>query len=471
MFKQNIKNIHLVGIGGAGMSGIAEILLKLGFKVSGSDKVNSETIERLKLLGGNIFLGHNEVNVNDANVVVTSTAISHDNVEVVKAKQLKIPVIPRAEMLAELMRLKRGIAVSGAHGKTSTTSMISLILTKAGFEPTIVIGGKFNNIASHAKFGNGDYFVAEADESDGSFLKLLPIYTVVTNIDYEHLDYYQDISHVKTAFTSFINKVPFYGCSVICLDDPNIKSILPEVKRRYITYGLNSEADVKAVNIEREGFCSHFEVLYYGKNIGRMQINIPGLHYINNSLAAIAIALELGISYKIIKEALLNYRSVQRRFQIKGKIDNILVMDDYAHHPTEIEATLKAVRESLKYHIVVVFQPHRFSRTKFLHKAFGKAFNMADKIIITDIYAAGEIPIDGVNASLIVDEIKKNGHQDVEYISDFEEILKYINNIVQPNDLVLTLGAGSIYQIGDNLVKTLENRRKTALGYELVKFS
>lgn len=462
MFKQNIKNVHLVGIGGAGMSGIAEVLLELGFKVSGSDKVNSEIIERLKLLGGHISLGHDEINVIDADVVVTSTAISYDNVEVVKAKQLKIPVIPRAEMLAELMRLKKGIAVSGSHGKTSTTSMISLILTTAGLEPTIVIGGKFNNIASHAKLGRGDYFVAEADESDGSFLNLLPIYAVVTNIDYEHLDYYQDISHIKTAFAFFINKVPFYGCSVICLDDPNIRSILPEVKRKYITYGLNSPAEVKAINIEREGFCSRFEVLHYGKNLGKMQINIPGLHYINNSLAAIAVGLELGVSYKIIKEALLNYRSVQRRLQIKGEIDSILVMDDYAHHPTEIEATLKAVYEGLKQRIIVIFQPHRFSRTKFLHKAFGKVFHMADKVIVTDIYAAGEIPIDGINASLIVEEIKNNGHQNVEYISDFEEILKYVNNIVQPNDLILTLGAGNIYQIGDNLVKTLENR-KTAL--------
>ncbi|MDI6785542.1 MAG: UDP-N-acetylmuramate--L-alanine ligase [bacterium] len=460
MFKQTIKNIHLVGIGGAGMSGIAEVLLKLDFKVSGSDKANSEAIERLKLLGGNIYLGHDGSNVKNADVVVTSTAIAHDNIEVVKAKELKIPVIPRAEMLAELMRLKRGIAVSGSHGKTSTTSIISLILTKAGFDPTIVIGGKFNNIDSNARIGNGDYFVAEADESDGSFLKLLPIYAVVTNIDYEHLDYYQDINHIKSAFISFINKVPFYGCAALCLDDPNIKSIFPKIKRRYITYGLTNEAEVRAVNITTEGFCSSFEVLYYGENLGRIQINLPGLHYVNNSLAAIAITMELGVNYEVIREALINYRSVQRRFQIKGEIDNILVMDDYAHHPTEISATLKAMGESLKRRIIVVFQPHRFSRTKFLCKEFGAAFHMADKVIVTDIYAAGEISIEGIDASLIVEEIKKNGHHDVEYISDFEEILEHLNKTIQPNDLILTLGAGNIYQISDKVVNILEDRKK-----------
>ncbi|MBU0599622.1 UDP-N-acetylmuramate--L-alanine ligase [bacterium] len=458
MFKSDIQNIHLVGIGGVGMCGIAEVLLNLGLKVSGSDVVNSEVIERLRLLGGKIYIGHSENNVEKADVIVVSTAIAKDNIEVIKAKELKIPVIPRAEMLGELMRLKKGIAISGAHGKTSTTSMVSLILSKAGLDPTIVIGGKFNNLASNAKFGGGEYFVAEADESDGSFLNLLPIYAIVTNIDYEHLDYYQDLKEIKQTFISFINKVPFYGWVVLCLDDANIRSILPEIKRRYITYGLETDAQVKAINLVSKEFSSYFEVVYHGQNLGQIRINVPGRQYVNNSLAAIGMALELNISYEIIKKALSSYRSVQRRFQIKGNVNGILIIDDYAHHPTEIKATLESASKSVKRRIIVVFQPHRFSRTKFLYQEFGKAFHLAHEVIVTDIYAAGEAPIEGVEASLIVEEIRKNGQDKVRYISNFEEIIRYLKKIAQPNDLIITLGAGNIYQVSSNLVKELKNK-------------
>ncbi|MBU2600172.1 UDP-N-acetylmuramate--L-alanine ligase [bacterium] len=458
MFKSDIQNIHLVGIGGVGMCGIAEVLLNLGLKVSGSDVVNSEVIERLRLLGGKIYLGHSENNVEKADVIVVSTAIAKDNIEVIKAKELKIPVIPRAEMLGELMRLKKGIAISGAHGKTSTTSMISLILSKAGLDPTIVIGGKFNNLASNAKFGGGEYFVAEADESDGSFLNLLPIYAIVTNIDYEHLDYYQDLKEIKQTFISFINKVPFYGWVVLCLDDANIRSILPEIKRRYITYGLETDAQVKAINLVSKEFSSYFEVVYHGQNLGQIRINVPGRQYVNNSLAAIGMALELDISYEIIKKALSSYRSVERRFQIKGNVNGILIIDDYAHHPTEIKATLESASKSVKRRIIVVFQPHRFSRTKFLYQEFGKSFHLAHEVIVTDIYAAGEAPIEGVEASLIVEEIRKNGQDKVRYISNFEEIIRYLKKIAQPNDLIITLGAGNIYQVSSNLVKELKNK-------------
>ncbi|MBU0900124.1 UDP-N-acetylmuramate--L-alanine ligase [bacterium] len=458
MFKSDIQNIHLVGIGGVGMCGIAEVLLNLGLKVSGSDVVNSEVIERLRLLGGKIYIGHSENNVEKADVIVVSTAIAKDNIEVIKAKELKIPVIPRAEMLGELMRLKKGIAISGAHGKTSTTSMVSLILSKAGLDPTIVIGGKFNNLASNAKFGGGEYFVAEADESDGSFLNLLPIYAIVTNIDYEHLDYYQDLKEIKQTFISFINKVPFYGWVVLCLDDANIRSILPEIKRRYITYGLETDAQVKAINLVSKEFSSYFEVVYHGQNLGQIRINVPGRQYVNNSLAAIGMALELDISYEIIKKALSSYRSVERRFQIKGNVNGILIIDDYAHHPTEIKATLESASKSVKRRIIVVFQPHRFSRTKFLYQEFGKAFHLAHEVIVTDIYAAGEAPIEGVEASLIVEEIRKNGQDKVRYISNFEEIIRYLKKIAQPNDLIITLGAGNIYQVSSNLVKELKNK-------------
>ncbi|MFH1449354.1 MAG: UDP-N-acetylmuramate--L-alanine ligase [bacterium] len=458
MFKSDIQNIHLVGIGGVGMCGIAEVLLNLGLKVSGSDVVNSEVIERLRLLGGKIYIGHSENNVEKADVIVVSTAIAKDNIEVIKAKELKIPVIPRAEMLGELMRLKKGIAISGAHGKTSTTSMISLILSKAGLDPTIVIGGKFNNLASNAKFGSGEYFVAEADESDGSFLNLLPIYAIVTNIDYEHLDYYQDLKEIKQTFISFINKVPFYGWVVLCLDDANIRSILPEIKRRYVTYGLETDAQVKAINLVSKEFSSYFEVVYHGQNLGQIRINVPGRQYVNNSLAAIGMALELDISYEIIKKALSSYRSVERRFQIKGNVNGILIIDDYAHHPTEIKATLESASKSVKRRIIVVFQPHRFSRTKFLYQEFGKAFHLAHEVIVTDIYAAGEAPIEGVEASLIVEEIRKNGQDKVKYISNFEEIIRYLKKVAQPNDLIITLGAGNIYQVSSNLVKELKNK-------------
>lgn len=436
------------------MSGIAEVLLNLGYEVSGSDLREGEALDHLRSLGGRIEIGHNPANINGADVVVTSTAISADNVEAKRAKEQKIPVIPRAEMLSELMRLKYGIAVSGAHGKTTTTSMISLVLAKGGLDPTMVIGGRFNNIGSNARLGGSDYLVAEADESDGSFLKLSPIIAVVTNIDREHLDYYKDLDQIKEAFLAFINKVAFYGSVIACLDDPNVKSLIDKAERRIITYGVkSSRADVKAKDIVLSGLSSEFTVVKGEESLGRLRVNFPGIHYVNNSLAACACGLELGISFSDIAEAILGYQSVQRRFQIKANIDDVIIIDDYAHHPTEIKATLESVRIGFENRrIVLVFQPHRYSRTKFLHRELAEAISIADEIILAPIYPAGESPIEGVDASLIA---KSLDSKKAKLISDFDRIVEALARMAKPGDIVLTLGAGNIYQVADELVEQL----------------
>lgn len=456
MFRRDSKlyHIHLVGIGGTGMSGIAEVLLNLGYEVSGSDLKEDKAIDHLRRLGGKIEIGHRSTNVNGADVVVTSTAISEKNVEVRRAKEQKIPVIPRAEMLSELMRLKHGIAVSGAHGKTTTTSMISLVLAKGGLDPTMVIGGRFNNIGSNARLGSSDYLVAEADESDGSFLKLSPIIAVVTNIDREHLDYYKDLDQIKEAFLTFINKVAFYGCAIVCLDDPSIDEILEEADRRIITYAVkNPEADIRAKDLILSGLSSEFTVVKGNESLGRLRVNLPGIHYVNNSLAACACGLELGINFEDIRKAILSYQSVERRFQIKGSVNEITVIDDYAHHPTEIKATLESAKIGFgNRRIILVFQPHRYSRTRFLHQELAKAISMADEAILAPVYPAGEEPVEGVDASLIA---KSLDCKKTRVISDFGQIVEALKGLARPGDLILTLGAGNIYEVADELVRQL----------------
>lgn len=441
------------------MSGIAEVLLNMGYRITGSDILETEVIERLSSLGARIFIGHDPSNIIGADVIVASSAISKDNTELIHAKAQKIPIIPRAEMLKELMRLKYGIAVSGAHGKTTTTSMISWILSRGGLDPTMVIGGKFLNIGSSARLGQGRYLVAEADESDGSFLRLSPIIAVVTNIDLEHIDYFQGLGQIEEAFLAFINNVPFYGKAIICLDNLYLRSLLPRIEKRVITYGLEHNPNIMANEIKLSGLHSEFEVIRENNLLGRIRINVPGLHYINNALAAIAVGLELGIDFETIKEALLSFRNVERRFQILGEERNILFVDDYAHHPTEIEATLRTAKIGwANRRIITVFQPHRYTRTKFLWKEFARCFNQSDEVIITDIYPAGERPIEGIDAGLIVEALKEAGHPKVEYIPDLPKVVEYLSSTIRSGDLVMSLGAGDVYKIANELLKRLTDQ-------------
>lgn len=461
MFKK-FQHIHFVGIGGSGMSGIAEVLLTLGYKVSGSDLKETEIINRLRALGGEVFIGHRESNVNDADVVVVSTAIDTSNVEVTAAIANKIPVIPRIEMLAELMRLKYGVAIAGTHGKTTTTSLVALVLAKGGLDPTAIIGGKLNNIGGHAKLGQGEYLVAEADESDGSFLKLTPTIGVITNIDDDHLDYWKSIDKLHQGFIDFANKVPFYGSTIVCGDDPGVHRIIAQIKRKYITYGLAvdrvSNCDLIAHSIEFSGFGTQFEVVYNERNLGQIKLQVPGLHNVYNALAAIGVGLELGVPFSVIKEGLDEFKGVVRRLQLKGEFNKIVVMDDYGHHPTEIRATLDAIKRFWQGRFVVVFQPHRFSRTKLLAEEFGPVFGKADELLVMDIYSAGEKLIPGINAQLIIDNIKKNNYDKVKHMPGRKEVVAYLAANAQPNDLILTLGAGDVWKAGEELLEILKGR-------------
>jgi len=450
-----IRNIHFIGIGGSGMSGIAEVLLNLGYKVSGSDIRETDVTKRIEALGGRVYIGHNANNVKSANVVVVSTAVSRNNDEVAAAKKLKIPVIPRAEMLAELMRLKYGIAVAGAHGKTTTTSMTAVILDAGGFDPTIVIGGRLNNIRANAKLGKGDYIVVEADESDGSFLKLSPTIVVVTNIDLEHLDYYGSIKRITDAFFEFMSKVPFYGTCIVCEDDYRIKGLIEGLEKRCITYGLAPSAEIRAENIVSEGMETSYSFFYKKKKLGDITLQVPGIHNVKNSLAAAAVGLELGIDFLQVKDALNRFSGVQRRIEVKGTRGGVMVIDDYAHHPTEIKVTIDTIKKVWKKDITVVFQPHRYSRTHLLYEQFPAAFEYAKRIIVTDIYAAGEEPIPGVNSMLIVNCLRDAyGDRQIEYIPFFEEIINYLKNEVKDNEIVITIGAGDIWKLGETYLKS-----------------
>lgn len=451
-----IEKIHFVGIGGIGMSGIAEVLLNLKYKVSGSDLRESDTTERLQSLGAEIGIGHSAKHLINVDVVVISSAVHNDNPEVIEAKRLHIPVIPRAEMLAELMRMKYGIAIAGTHGKTTTTSMVASILGYAGIDPTIVIGGKLNAIGTNAQLGQGKFLVAEADESDGSFLVLSPTIAVVTNIDADHLDHYSGIEEIKDTFVKFINKVPFYGLSILCLDDPNIRSILPQVKKRYMTYGLSSQADVRATHVRHEGFQTSFIAHYKGYRLGEVSFPMPGPHNVLNAMACIAIAMELDVPFSSIQEGFAAFKGVGRRFTVKGEQNGIMVVDDYGHHPAEIKATLAAARHGWpERRIIAAFQPHRYTRTHELFSEFVTAFYDADVLVLTDIYAAGEQPIEGATAGRLSEEIRLHGQKDVTYIGNRELIPEHLARIVKEGDIVITLGAGSIWQQAESLVTLL----------------
>ena len=454
------KHIYFVGIGGIGMSGIAELLLNLGYRVSGSDLSASSITEKLKSLGGTIFQGHAAENLGKVDVVVTSSAIAADNAEVQEAHRRFIPVIQRAEMLAELMRLKKyGIAIAGSHGKTTTTSMVSCLLAQAGLDPTIVVGGKVDSFGGNAKLGEGEFLVAEADESDGSFLKLSPVLEVVTNIDLEHLDYYRDIDHIKQTFLQFIDKIPFYGAAILCLDDPNVADILPAIRRRFITYGLTAQADFHAENIVYRDGRVYFDVYREREYIGKIDLAPPGLHNVYNALASICIGFELEISFSVIAEALRNFGGVQRRMQKKGEVAGITIVDDYGHHPTEIRATLAAIKIAWpKKRLVVLFQPHRYSRTKGLFKEFQTCFHQADFLVMTDIYAASETPIAGVTSKDLLEKIRQHGQKHTLYVPSVQELPGVLLGIVKEGDLVLTLGAGNIVRAGEELLALLQDK-------------
>ncbi|HEY7317672.1 MAG TPA: UDP-N-acetylmuramate--L-alanine ligase [Candidatus Binatia bacterium] len=449
--------LHFVGIGGIGMSGIAEVLLNSGYVVTGSDLHESEATERLRKLGAQVFLGHQEDNLAaDPSVVVISTAVKYSNPEVMEARRRHIPVIPRAEMLAELMRMKYGIAVAGSHGKTTTTSMIAAVLSAGGLDPTIVIGGRVRMLGTNAKMGQGEILVAEADESDGSFLLLSPTIAVVTNIDREHMDFHRTMERLSESFLDFINKVPFYGLAVLCLDNAYVRALLPKVRKRFATYGLSPEADFSAqeLNIKAEGV--ELSVVRHAKPLGRLCLQLLGRHSATNALAAVAVADELEIPFAKAAEALQAFSGIHRRFEIKGEPRGITVIDDYGHHPAEVQATIGAIRESWKRPLVVIFQPHRYSRTRDLFDEFLTAFEGADRLILTEVYPAGEDPVPGATGEALYQAIKRKGHVDVEFIADKNAIVERLRETLNPGDVALTLGAGDIYKVGEALVEALQ---------------
>jgi UDP-N-acetylmuramate--alanine ligase len=461
MFR-HVKHVHFVGIGGIGMSGIAELLCNLGFKVSGSDLKKSSVTERLETLGAKIFEGHDAENIGSADVVVYSSAVTEDNPEVVSARKMNIPVIPRAEMLSELMRLKPySVAVAGSHGKTTTTSMIATILGYAGIDPTTIVGGIVDTLGSNARLGQSDWFVVEADESDRSFLMLYPTIAVVTNIDCEHMNSYKDMNDIVKCFTDFVNKVPFYGAAVLCLDDPNVQAMIPYVKRKRVTYGLTAQADISAHEIQyNDHFGSSFTIHKGTQALGRIELPIPGKHNIYNALAATAVAIELGVDFETIAESFRVFKNANRRFQIKGEVAGIMVVDDYGHHPTEILATLDAAKRSSEgKRTVVIFQPHRYTRTRDLMNDFALSFNNADVLFVLDIYPASELPIEGVTSEVLTEKIKLFGHKDANYIGSIENALEKILPRLQEGDLVITLGAGSVTKLSDQILEALRDRK------------
>lgn len=451
------RHIHLVGVGGIGMSGIAEVLINLGYKATGSDLRDTPVTQRLASLGGNIFLGHKREHVREADVVVYSSAVKQDNPEILEAVDRNIPVIPRAEMLAELMRLKYGVAIAGAHGKTTTTSMVASILTCGHLDPTVIIGGRLDIWGgSNAKLGQGDILVAEADESDGSFLALSPTIAVVTNMDHEHIDHYGDMESIRETFIDFINRVPFYGTAILCLDNEEIQGIIPRLKKRLFTYGLTSQADLKGRNLEKDKAGASFEAVYHNRSLGRVVVGMPGEHNVLNALAATAVALELDLDIGVIKEGLKSLGGLARRFEVKGEYNDILVLDDYGHHPAEITAILKAAKECWpERRLIVAFQPHRYSRTEQLYDRFVISFNEADMLFVTSIYGAGENAIKGVTGQWLARGIKEHGHKEVIFCPGQEELLSALLSVARPGDLVMTLGAGNIYQVGKKFVEGL----------------
>lgn len=458
MFR-SVKKIHFIGIGGIGMSGIAEILLDQGFSVTGSDKQLSEITERLEKLGAKIYEGHSPEHIEpDVDVVVYSSAVKMDNPEVQEAIRRKIPLIRRAEMLAELMRLKYGIGIAGTHGKTTTTSMVGLILIEGGFDPTVIVGGVLRDLGgTNARLGHGNFIVVEADEFDRSFLQLTPTIAVITTLEPEHLDCYGSVEELKNAFIDFANKVPFYGFVVLCLDEPMIQDIMPKIKKKIVTYGLNAQADVQAIDPEFSGRKASYTLIYKGKDYGRINLQVPGIHNIKNSLAGIAVGMELGIEFEKIKKAVERFRGVYRRFEIRAEVNGIIVVDDYAHHPTEIKAVLQAAKDGWKRRVVAVFQPHLYSRTRDFYLDFGRSFFNADVCVLTDVYPAREEPIEGVSGKLIADAARDFGHKDVHYVPNKMELADYVLGLVKSGDMVIFMGAGDITKICGEFIKKLES--------------
>ncbi len=450
-------HIHFVGIGGIGMSGIAELLLNLDYRVSGSDLSSTPITRRLTSLGGTIYEGHRAEQVEGADVVVTSSAIVKDNCEVTAARKLAVPVIPRAEMLAELMRLKYSVAISGAHGKTSTTSIVASLLGRAGLDPTIVNGGILKGIGTNAVLGKGDYIVAEADESDGSFLKFSPTLAVVTNIDLEHLDFYKNLDDIKDVFLSFLDRIPFYGLAILCLDNEHVQDILPRIKKRYTTYGITAQADLQAKNIIFDGPRSTYTAYHHGERLGEISLSLPGIHNVYNSLAGIAVGIELSIPFDVIKSALETLQGVQRRLEVKGEVDGIRVMDDYGHHPTEIKTTLTAMKESWPdRRVVVAFQPHRYTRTEALFDDFSRSFYHSDVLVVLPIYAASEQKIEGVDSGKLAEAVSAHGHKDVLFLENFEDCVDHFKNTLREGDILVTLGAGDVWKLGEQVLSALE---------------
>ncbi|MDH5525925.1 MAG: UDP-N-acetylmuramate--L-alanine ligase [Nitrospirota bacterium] len=457
----NIHRIHFVGIGGSGMNGIAEVLINLGYQVSGSDLSDTDVTRRLVSLGGTVMQGHDAGHITDAQVVVVSTAVKASNVEVVAAREQGIPVIQRAEMLAELMRMKFGVAVAGAHGKTTTTSLVATVIGEGGLDPTVVIGGRLNQYGSSAKLGYGEYMVAEADESDGSFLKLSPSLAVVTNLDREHLDFYDDMDAIRAAFADFVNKVPFYGAAILCLDDPEVQALMPKIYKRAITYGFTRQADLRGDKLEMGPQGNRFEVIYRGESLGEFTTPLTGRHNAQNAMAAICAGLELGLPIDTIREALAGFSGVGRRMERKGEAGGVTVVDDYGHHPTEVRATLAAARESFPdRRLLVVFQPHRYTRTRDQAEGFARAFHSADRLLLMDIYAAGEAPIEGISSQALLESVRACGHRDVHLTPTHDDVLEHLRTELGEGDVVLTLGAGDVWKVGTEYLDGVNGRKQ-----------
>ena len=452
MFLGKIQRIHFIGIGGSGMSGIAEVLINQDYEVSGSDPSSNRVTDHLKDLGADIRHNHSAQNIRGKHVVVVSSAISEDNVEVQAAREQSIPVIPRAEMLAELMRMKYGIAIAGTHGKTTTTSLVATVLAAGNLDPTVVIGGRIKNMGGHAKLGESQYLIAEADESDGSFLKLSPTLAVVTTLDEEHMDFYRTMQNMKSTFLQFLNKIPFYGAAILCLDDANLQSLLPRIEKRTITYGLKSQANYTARNISVEGLKTYFTVYHQGKKLGKILSGALGRHNVCNTLAAVAVGMELNKDFQTIAESLKTFTGVQRRFEILKQSESLIIVDDYGHHPVEIQATLSTAKEVWPdRRLVIVFQPHRYSRTKYLMESFFSSFNDADQLLLLDIYSAGDEAEEGIHSQSIAEGVKEFGHKNVEYIGSTESVIPHLQKILKPGDILMTLGAGNIGELSHKL--------------------
>ena len=458
------KHLHFVGVGGIGMSGLAELLLNQGYAVSGSDMTETDITRNLQKMGGTIYIGHSAENIGDADVVVHSSAVTDDNPEIEAAKEKGIPVIRRAEMLAELVRLKPyAVAVAGTHGKTTTTSIAGMVMTEAGLDPTIIVGGVVRSLATNARLGDSDYIVAEADEFDRSFLTLSPTIAIITNIEIEHLDIYKDLDDIKDTFLIFASRVPFYGAVIACIDEPHLKAILPDIKKRIITYGLDENAEVRAVDISYESGESRFNLINEGTDLGKIHLRMPGVHNVKNALGVIALALELDIPFDTIAKALSEFEGVRRRFEIKKRIAGMMIVDDYAHHPTEVKSSLSAAQTGWDRRVIAVFQPHLYSRTRDFKDEFGSSFNHADVVIITDIFPAREAPIEGVTGKLIADAVKSSGHKEVHYLPEKEKISDFLIDFATEGDMIITIGAGDIYKIGEEFIQKLERAEKDAI--------